>query len=285
MPATLTEILESHRTHRPIVMGVLNVTPDSFSDGGMFFESASALAKAREMVREGVDIIDIGAESTRPGSERVSADEQMRRLEPILSKVCSLGRIVSIDTTLAEVAQFALDAGASIINDVSAGRDDPEMLPLAARRGVPIILMHMLGQPKTMQESPHYDDVVGEVRDFLSRRIAAAVEAGVERSRIIIDPGIGFGKMLEHNLALLNNIAALVELGVPVLLGPSRKRFIGEISQKMLDYTPAPADRLGGTIAAVLAGFHRGASIFRVHDVGPVIQALAVAKAIETGRV
>ena len=285
MPATLTEILESHRTHRPIVMGVLNVTPDSFSDGGMFFESASALAKAREMVREGVDIIDIGAESTRPGSERVSADEQMRRLEPILSKVCSLGRIVSIDTTLAEVAQFALDAGASIINDVSAGRDDPEMLPLAARRGVPIILMHMLGQPKTMQESPHYDDVVGEVREFLSRRIAAAVEAGVERSRIIIDPGIGFGKMLEHNLALLNNIAALVELGVPVLLGPSRKRFIGEISQKMLNYTPAPADRLGGTIAAVLAGFHRGASIFRVHDVGPVIQALAVAKAIETVRV
>ncbi len=285
MPATLREILESHRTHRPIVMGVLNVTPDSFSDGGMFFEPASALAKAREMVREGVDIIDIGAESTRPGSERVSADEQMRRLEPILSKVCSLGRIVSIDTTLAEVAQFALDAGASIINDVSAGRDDPEMLPLAARRGVPIILMHMLGQPKTMQESPHYDDVVGEVREFLSRRIAAAVEAGVERSRIIIDPGIGFGKMLEHNLALLNNIAALVELGVPVLLGPSRKRFIGEISQKMLNYTPAPADRLGGTIAAVLAGFHRGASIFRVHDVGPVIQALAVAKAIETGRV
>ena len=285
MPATLTEILESHRTHRPIVMGVLNVTPDSFSDGGMFFESASALAKAREMVREGVDIIDIGAESTRPGSERVSADEQMRRLEPILSKVCSLGRIVSIDTTLAEVAQFALDAGASIINDVSAGRDDPEMLPLAARRGVPIILMHMLGQPKTMQESPHYDDVVGEVREFLSRRIAAAVEAGVERSRVIIDPGIGFGKMLEHNLALLNNIAALVELGVPVLLGPSRKRFIGEISQKMLNYTPAPADRLGGTIAAVLAGFHRGASIFRVHDVGPVIQALAVAKAIETVRV
>ena len=281
MVATLDEILQSHRTHKPIVMGVLNITPDSFSNGGEYLNPDDAIAAADKMIRDGADIIDIGAESTRPGSDRVSADEQIRRLEPVLPKVCSLGRIVSIDTTLAEVARFALDAGASIINDVSAGRDDVEMFNLAAKREVPIILMHMLGEPKTMQENPHYDDVVGEVRQFLSERITAAVEAGIERSKIIIDPGIGFGKLLNHNLALLRNINSLVELDVPVLIGPSRKRFIAEISQNLLNIRPVEKDRLGGTIAAVLAGYRQGATIFRVHDVAPVIQALATARAIE----
>ena len=281
MVATLDEILQSHRTHKPIVMGVLNITPDSFSDGGEFLKPDAALEAAERMIHDGADIIDIGAESTRPGSDRVTADEQIRRLEKILPEVCSLGVIVSIDTTRAEVAQFALDAGAKIINDVSAGRDDVEMFNLAAKRKVPIILMHMLGEPKTMQESPHYDDVVGEVRQFLSERISAAIEAGIERSKVIIDPGIGFGKLLEHNLALLRNINSLVELDVPVLIGPSRKRFIAEISQKLLNYTPVAKDRLGGTIAAVLAGYRQGATIFRVHDVGAVVQALVIERTIE----
>jgi dihydropteroate synthase len=276
MSVTLDEILNSHRTHRPVVMGILNVTPDSFSDGGQFIDPASAIAQVRQMVADGADIIDIGAESTRPGSERVGPDEQIRRIETILPEVTKLDAIVSIDTTFAIVAEFALDAGAQIINDVSAGRDDDEMFPLAASRDAALILMHMLGSPKSMQENPEYDDVVKEVRDFLAGRIAAATDAGVKRSRIIIDPGIGFGKLLEHNLSLLNNIDVLVELGAAVMVGPSRKRFIGEISGQS-----EPSERLGGTIAACLAGWRGGASIFRVHDVAAMVQAFTVARAIE----
>jgi len=276
MSATLDEILNSHRTHQSVVMGILNVTPDSFSDGGRFIDPASAIAQARQMVADGADIIDIGAESTRPGSERVGPDEQIRRIEPILPEVTKLGAIVSIDTTFAAVAEFALDAGAQIINDVSAGRDDDEMFPLAASRDTALILMHMLGSPKSMQENPEYDDVVKDVRDFLAGRIAAATDAGVKRSRIIIDPGIGFGKLLEHNLSLLNNIDVLVGLGVPVMIGPSRKRFIGEISGRA-----EPSERLGGTISACLTGRRGGASIFRVHDVAATVQAFTVARAIE----
>ncbi len=276
MSATLDEILNSHRTHRPVVMGILNVTPDSFSDGGRFIDPASAVAQARKMVADGADVIDVGAESTRPGSERVGPDEQIRRLEPILPQIAKLGAAVSIDTTSAAVARFAIDTGAQIINDVSAGRDDDEMFGLAASRNTALILMHMLGSPKSMQENPKYDDVVSEVRDFLARRIEAATDAGVKRSRIIIDPGIGFGKLLEHNLALLNNIGVLGELGVAVMVGPSRKRFIGELSGQS-----NPDMRLGGTIAACLAGWRSGASIFRVHDVAAMVQALTVARAIE----
>ena len=275
MPATLDEILNSHRTGRAVVMGVLNVTPDSFSDGGEFYDPAAAVAQALCMVAEGADIIDVGAESTRPGSERVSAADQIRRLEPVLPEAAKLDVTVSIDTTLAEVARFALDAGAEMVNDVSAGRDDGELLPLAGRRGAPVVLMHMLGAPKTMQADPSYDDVVAEVRDFLAERLAAAEDAGVPRERCIVDPGIGFGKRLEHNLALLAGVGVLGELGAAVMVGPSRKRFIGELTGQ-----GDPQQRLGGSIAACLLARANGATIFRVHDVGETVQALAVAGAI-----
>jgi len=273
--ATLDDILTSHRTRRPIVVGVLNVTPDSFSDGGRFFEPDAAVAHGRAMVAAGADVLDVGAESTRPGSERVDADEQIRRLQTVLPDLVALGVPVSIDTTAAAVAAVALDAGAAIVNDVAAGRDDPALLPLVAERGAPVILMHMLGHPKDMQAAPRYDDVVAEVRDFLAERLDAAVAAGVERERCIVDPGIGFGKTLEHNLALLAHVDALAALGVPVLVGPSRKRFISAIVGDV-----APDQRLGGTLAAVCAAYLQGATLFRVHDVAVTRQALAVLEAI-----
>ena len=275
MAASIDDILASGRTRRPIVMGVLNVTPDSFSDGGEFFSPEPAVAQARRMVDQGADVIDIGAESTRPGSERVTADEQVRRLATILPAVAKLGVVVSIDTTLAAVAEFALDAGAAMLNDVSAGREDPGIFDLAAGRSVPICLMHMLGEPKTMQADPSYDDVVTEVRDFLAERRDAAVGAGVRAERVIVDPGIGFGKTLEHNLALLANVDVLAALGHPVLIGASRKRFIGDLTGQQV-----AASRQPGTIAACVSSWRRGASIFRVHDVGAATQALTVAKAI-----
>jgi len=277
MSASLEDILNSHRTGRPVVMGILNVTPDSFSDGGRFFDPASAVAQALRMAADGADVIDVGAESTRPGSDRVSAAEQIARLEPVLPEVVRTGAVVSIDTTRAEVAAFAVDAGAEIVNDVSAGRDDPELLPLVAARGAAVVLMHMLGEPKTMQADPRYEDVVAEVRQFLTGRLAAAEAAGVARRRCIVDPGIGFGKTLQHNLSLLAGARAMAELGVPVLYGPSRKRFIGDLTGQ-----PDTDRRLGGTIAACLAAFGGGATIFRVHDVAEAVQALAVAAAVRS---
>ena len=279
MLSPLDDILASNRTRQPAVMGILNVTPDSFSDGGRFFSPAEAIAQARRMVEEGAAVIDAGAESTRPGSARVPAGEQIERLRPILPELVGLGAIISIDTTRAAVAEFALDAGAAIVNDVSAGRDDPELLPLVARRGAAVVLMHMLGEPATMQQNPVYQDVVAEVRDFLAERLAAAQRAGVPRERCIVDPGIGFGKRLEHNLEILAGIGRLAELGRPVLVGPSRKRFLGELTG-----VQDPAGRLAGTLAACLEAWRGGATIFRVHDVGPVVQALAVAKAIRDSR-
>ena len=275
MGATLEDILNSHRTGRAIVMGILNVTPDSFSDGGEFFDTERAVAQGRTMVAEGVDIVDVGAESTRPGSDRVSGDEQIDRLREVLPRVVDLGVPVSIDTTRSEVAAFALDAGAAIINDVSAGRDDPEMLPLAGSREAPVVLMHMLGAPKTMQLDPHYEDVVAEVRGFLSERLTAAASAGVPETRCIVDPGIGFGKRLEHNLALLNGVGELLKLGRAVLIGASRKRFIRELTAQA-----DPTHRLGGTIAASIVAWSCGATIFRVHEVGPMVAALKVAAAL-----
>ena len=275
MAASIDDILTSHQTRRPIVMGVLNVTPDSFSDGGEFFSPDKALAQAQQMVAEGADVIDIGAESTRPGSERVLADEQIRRLEAILPAAAKLDVAVSIDTTIASVAEFALDAGAAMLNDVSAGREDPGMFTLAARQSVPICLMHMLGQPKTMQADPTYEDVVGEVRDFLAERRDAAVQAGVRAKHVILDPGIGFGKTLQHNLSLLANVDVLVALGHPVLIGASRKRFIGDLTGQQ-----TASARVPGTLAACLSSWQQGASIFRVHDVAAATQALAVARAI-----
>ncbi len=281
MSLNLQEILNSHRTGTPVVMGILNVTPDSFSDRGSFFSPAEAVEHAKRMLDQGADIIDIGAESTRPGSDRIPAGRQIDRLRDIFPSVCKAANnagkhsITSIDTTLAEVAAFALDVGATIINDVSAGRDDPDLLPLAGSRGASVVLMHMLGEPRTMQTDPQYDDVVGEVKEFLAERIAAAGTAGVPQEHCIIDPGIGFGKRLEHNLVLLGGVGELRELGCPVLIGPSRKRFIGELTGEK-----SSADRLGGTIAASLMGLAAGATIFRVHDVGAVRDALMVAAAI-----
>jgi len=275
MAATVEEILDSHRTGRAVVVGVLNVTPDSFSDGGEFFEPAAAREQAARLAAEGADAIDVGAESTRPGSDRVGADEQVRRLREVLPAAVAAGVPVCIDTTLSAVARSALDAGAAIINDISAGRDDAGMFALAAQRGVPIALMHMLGQPKTMQARPSYRDVVGEVRAFLAGRIAAAVAVGVPRGNIIVDPGIGFGKLLEHNLALLAGAGELASLGRPVMVGPSRKRFLGELTGQR-----DPKARGVATVAACLAAWQRGATIFRVHEPGPLAQALAVAQAV-----
>ncbi len=276
MPATLEDILQSHRTGRAVVMGILNVTPDSFSDGGAFLSPAPAIAHAQTMVAAGADVIDIGAESTRPGSDRVTAEQQIARLRDILSAVAKLGAIVSIDTTRAAVAAFALQAGAMIINDISAGRDDPGMFALAGESRVGVVLMHMAGQPKTMQIDPHYDDVVTEVRAFLAERLATAEAAGLPRERLIVDPGIGFGKRLEHNVALLAGLGELVTLGRPVLVGPSRKRFIGELTSAQ-----DMADRLPGSLAACLAARRRGASILRVHDIAATVQALKVAGAVD----
>ena len=279
MKTSIEDILASHRTGRVVVMGILNVTPDSFSDGGAFLDPGAAREQAERMAAEGADVLDVGAESTRPGSGRVPAGEQIERLREVIPAVAACGVAVSIDTTRAEVACFALDSGAQLINDVSAGRDDARMLPLAAERGAPIVLMHMLDEPRTMQADPHYDDVVAEVRAFLAGRMDAAVAAGVPRERIVVDPGIGFGKRLEDNLALLAGVGELASLGTAVLVGPSRKRFIGALAG-----APDPAERLGGSIAACLAAWRRGATIFRVHDVAPVRQALTVAAAIEGPR-
>ncbi|MDY6913744.1 MAG: dihydropteroate synthase [Planctomycetota bacterium] len=272
----LDDILNSHRTGRAVVMGVLNVTPDSFSDGGEFFSPSDAVARARRIVAEGADVIDVGAESTRPGSDRVSAEEQLARLHEVIPAVAASGAILSIDTTSTKVAAFAMDCGAKIINDISAGRDDSDMFSLAASRGAAMVLMHMLGKPKTMQQAPSYQDVVVEVRRFLAERLDVAESAGLDRRRCIVDPGIGFGKRLEHNLALLAGVDRLLKLDVPVLIGASRKRFIGELT-----HCAEPADRVYGTVAASLAAWRRGATVFRVHDVAAVKQALAVARAIE----
>jgi len=278
MTISLEDMLDSPRTGRCVVMGILNVTPDSFSDGGRFLEPAAAVARAREMLAGGAEILDVGAESTRPGSRRVPADEQIARLREILPAVVAMGAQVSIDTTRAKVAAFALDAGAAIVNDISAGRDDPELFPLVAERACPLVLMHMLGDPATMQSAPRYDDVVAEVKAFLSERLAAAVACGVPEGKVILDPGIGigFGKTLEHNVALLAGLGELAALGRPVLVGPSRKRFLGELTGRT-----DPAQRVSATVAACLEARRRGATIFRVHDVVALTDALAVAQAVE----
>ena len=276
MPLTLHDILESHRTRRPVVMGILNVTPDSFSDGGRFIDPAVAVEHARRMVADGADILDVGAESTRPGSQRVAAAEQIARLRDVLPALRGCGALVSIDTTLAEVAEFALSQGAAIVNDVAAGRDDPRMLGVVAQAECGYVLMHMLGEPRTMQRDPQYTDAVAEVKAFLAARLEAAEQAGIARSRCIVDPGIGFGKKLPHNLALLAHVDELAALGCPILVGPSRKRFIGELTGQS-----DPAKRVWGTVGACLAAWHRGATIFRVHDVAELSQALKAAAAVD----
>jgi dihydropteroate synthase len=264
----------------PVLVGVLNVTPDSFSDGGDFLNPGKAASRAAAMLDEGAEIIDVGGESTRPGSDPVPQEEEVRRVVPVIQKILAErpDAIVSIDTYRAATAEAALEAGACIVNDVTALRGDPRMAALAADAGCPMILMHMLGEPKTMQRDPRYDDVVREVRDFLARRAEQAIVAGVEPENIILDPGIGFGKTLEHNLALLRRLDSLVELGFPVLFGASRKRFIGRITG-----VEDARGRVSGTVAANVLAYERGATFFRVHDVRPNREALAVAEAVHSG--
>jgi dihydropteroate synthase len=269
-------------------MGVVNVTPDSFSDGGSFFDPDAAIAHARRLVSEGADILDIGGESTRPGADPVSADEELRRVLPVLEGVAaaSVDAPVSIDTSKASVARAAIAAGARIVNDVSALRADPEMAELVAESGAECCLMHMLGEPRTMQSDPHYGDVVDEVKAFLEERLSFAVRAGVSEERIMLDPGIGFGKTLAHNLTLLRRLGELTTLGRPLVVGTSRKSFIGRIEADAAGASEpvAASGRLPGTIATNVLALERGASVFRVHDVAPVRDALAVAAATLSGR-
>ncbi len=257
------------------LMGVVNVTPDSFSDGGVYFDAAKAVDRGLELAAEGADIVDVGGESTRPGSRPVAEAEEIGRVVPVIGALRKkTPALLSVDTTKAAVAQAALDAGADIVNDTSAFRFDPAMPGVAARAGAGVVLMHMQGTPLTMQKSPRYDDLVGEIGAFLAERIRVAEAAGIPRERVIVDPGIGFGKTFEHNLELLRRQESFLELGRPLLLGFSRKAFLGAI----LDL-PA-GERLEGTIAAAVLSVERGAHILRVHDVGPVARAVRSAEAI-----
>ena len=256
------------------VMGIVNVTPDSFSDGGLYLDPERAIAHGLELVEAGADVLDIGGESTRPGAAEVPAEEELRRVVPVIEGLAGRA-VISIDTTKAVVAEAAIDAGATIVNDVSGLRGDPDMTALCAERGVEVVIMHMLGTPRTMQRDPRYENVVAEVLEFLLGQAVRATDAGVERERIWIDPGIGFGKTVEHNLALLAATAEFAATGLPVLLGPSRKTFIGKIDGSKEDR------RLGGTIAACLEAMRGGAAMVRVHDVPAVVQAIRVATAIE----
>ena len=260
----------------PLLMGILNVTPDSFSDGGTFLEPAAAIAGALNMIDAGTDIIDIGGESTRPGSEPVSHAEQIKRVVPVIDGLSAQTDIpISIDTTSSTVAAAAIDAGASIINDISALRFDPKMAALAAETSAPVILMHMQGRPDTMQTDPAYANVIQEVKNFLASRIDLAVAAGIDRTQIVIDPGIGFGKTAEHNLLLLKNLKLFADLDVPLLVGPSRKSFIGELLKQK-----DPAERLWGTAAVVAWCAAEGAHIIRVHDVKQMAQVVRLTNAI-----
>jgi dihydropteroate synthase len=265
--------------HRPLVMGVLNVTPDSFSDGGRFAAVEAAVAQAEKLATDGADLIDIGGESTRPGSGRVEGDEQIRRIVPVLQAAASRLPVVwSVDTRSSRVAEAALHAGATLINDISAGRDDPAMFQLAARRRLPIILMHMQGEPATMQANPHYENVIEEVKAFFMERMAAAKSAGVGAEQILLDPGIGFGKNVSHNLTLIREMKAFKQLQRPLVIGTSRKGFIGAISGESL-----PNQRIMGTAATVAWSIANGADIVRVHDVEAMVKVVRVIRAIQTG--
>ncbi len=263
---------------RTLVMGILNVTPDSFSDGGKFFTLESALERARQLIREGADIIDIGGESTRPGAEPVPEEEELRRVVPVIRAIREESAVpISIDTYKATVAEAALDAGANIVNDISALRFDPQMVKVVARARVPVVLMHMLGEPRTMQQNPVYTDVVREIKEFLGERIAFARAHGIEK--IIIDPGIGFGKTVAHNLEILRRLSELKELGCPILIGTSRKSFIGKLGGT--EEHPLPVqERLEGTIASNVIAVLNGAQIVRVHDVAATKKALAIVDAV-----
>ena len=268
--------LGANESDRPQVMGILNITPDSFSDGGQFDSSATARARAVRLIQEGADIIDIGGESTRPGADLIAVDEEMSRTKPVILDVRQASSLpLSIDTRKAPVAAAALDAGIDWINDVSALTFDSEMARLAARSGAPVCLMHAPSDPKTMQQNAQYEDVLLDVYDYLAKRVNFALSQGILRHNIIVDPGIGFGKTLEHNLALLRGLAVFHGLGCPILLGASRKRFIGTISG-----VEKAQDCMAGSVAVALAAAGQGAQILRVHDVRETVQALKLWAAV-----
>lgn len=256
------------------LMGVVNVTPDSFSDGGLYLDPEAAIAHGRELVAAGAEILDVGGESTRPGAEAVSVEEELRRVIPVIQGLVATVAQISVDTSKAAVAAAALDAGAEIVNDVTALRGDPGMAALCAERGCTVVLMHMRGEPRTMQDDPRYEDVVVAVKGFLAERLEAATAAGIAADRVWLDPGIGFGKTVAHNMELLRRLGELRDLGRPLVIGTSRKSFIGKVDGS------AAADRLGGTIASSVLAAAEGAEVLRVHDVAEVRQALAVATAI-----
>ena len=263
---------------RTALMGIVNVTPDSFSDGGRYFDPGKAISRGIDLAQEGADIIDVGGESTRPGARPLSAREEIERILPVIRGLRRAAPIpISVDTYKADVARAALDEGADMVNDISALRFDADMAPLIAAEKVPVVLMHMQGTPQTMQQRPRYQNVVQEVRVFLQSRIHFALEAGVEADRIIIDPGIGFGKELDHNLALLRGIPTLVSLGRPILVGPSRKTFIGKILEV------GPDERLEGSLAAAVAAVLAGANMVRTHDVKEARRAIRIADALRFG--
>ena len=267
-------------------MGVVNITPDSFSDGGRFYSTNDAIAHGEKLIDDGADILDIGGESTRPFSDAVSARDELERVIPVIEALAEHTAIpISIDSTKAIVAQRALEAGAAIINDVSALRIDPEMAAVAVDFDVPVMLMHMLGTPKTMQVAPAYDDVVNDIKLFLKQAVARATDAGIKHERIIIDPGIGFGKTLEHNLQLINNISALNDIGLPILVGPSRKAFLRNLlKNEGVEDIPADLPIVEtGTQAAVAVAAVRGAHIVRVHDVANTRATLKIVDAIVNG--
>ncbi|HEV3071312.1 MAG TPA: dihydropteroate synthase [Solirubrobacteraceae bacterium] len=281
------------------LMGIVNVTPDSFSDGGLFLDAAAAVRHGRELVGQGADILDVGGESTRPGAEPVGEAEELRRVVPVIQRLAAAGGEaarrggagadiqISIDTSKAAVARAALAAGASLVNDVSAFRADPAMAAVVAESGADCCLMHMLGEPRTMQHDPRYEDVVDDVKAFLEERLRFAIDAGVREERVLLDPGIGFGKTLQHNLELLRRLDELTAFGRPLVIGTSRKSFLGRLIADARGRTDVrgseePAgvgERLPGTIATSIIAFERGATVFRVHDVAPVHAALAVTAA------
>lgn len=261
---------------KPAIMGIVNVTPDSFSDGGDFLDHANAIAQGTALLDAGADILDIGGESTRPGADPVSPEEEIRRVVPVVRHFAGRGAKVSIDTRHAAVMAAALEAGAAIINDVTALTGDPESLGIAARSAVPVVLMHMKGEPRTMQRAPDYLDVSTDVYAYLAERVAVCLEAGIRPENLCVDPGIGFGKTVAHNLEVLRHTALFHGLGLPVLIGLSRKGFIGALSRK-----EPPKDRLAGSLAGALASLGQGAQIVRVHDVAETYQARALWLALE----
>jgi dihydropteroate synthase len=260
------------------IMGVINVTPDSFSDGGRYLDARAAIAHGLELEADGAAILDVGGESTRPGAAPVPEAEELRRVLPVIEGLIERGATaqISIDTSKSGVAARALQAGATLVNDVTALRGDPEMAAVVAGAGADCCLMHMLGDPRTMQRDPRYVDVVSDVKAFLAERMTFATRAGIAEERIMLDPGIGFGKTLEHNLELLRRLGELVELGRPVVIGTSRKTFLGRLTGREVD------DRIAATIATNVLAYERGARVFRVHDVAPVRDALAVTAATVT---